>query len=253
MVKYSTEGAVAVVRLDRPPVNALSDQLAAELTEAFGMAADPGVRAVVVTGEPNFAAGADIKQFQEAQENASDRPIAGTLRDAIRVLETLPKPSIAAIFGFALGGGLELAMGADLRYMAGDARVGQPEIKLGLIPGAGGTQRLTRLVGLPKARDIVYTGRFVAAEEALAIGLADRVVPPDELLDTAMTDAAALASGPTVALAAAKRALIGGWGRPIEEALRIEADAFNETFRSEDAAEGVTAFVSKRDPSFRGR
>jgi enoyl-CoA hydratase/carnithine racemase len=253
MVKYSTDGAVAVVRLDRPPVNALSDQLAAELDEAFGMAADPEVRAVVVTGEPNFAAGADIKQFQEAQEGGSERPIAGTLRDAIRRLETLPKPSIAAIFGFALGGGLELAMGSDLRYMAGDARVGQPEIKLGLIPGAGGTQRLSRLVGLPKARDIVYTGRFVTAEEALAIGLADKVVPPDELLDTAMSDAAALASGPTVALAAAKRALIEGWGRPIDDALAIEADVFNETFRSEDAAEGVTAFVSKRDPSFRGR
>ena len=253
MVQYSTEGAVAVVRLDRPPVNALSDQLAAELGEAFAMAEDPDVRAVVVTGEPNFAAGADIKQFQEAQEGASDRPIAGTLRDAIRTLETLPKPSIAAIHGFALGGGLELAMGADLRYLASDARVGQPEIKLGLIPGAGGTQRLTRLVGLPKARDIVYSGRFVVAEEALAIGLADKVVATDELLETAMSDAAAMASGPTVALAAAKRALIEGWGRPIEDALGIEAEAFNETFRSEDATEGVTAFVSKREPTFRGR
>ena len=253
MVQYSTEGAVAVVRLDRPPVNALSDQLAAELGEAFAMAEDPDVRAVVVTGEPNFAAGADIKQFQEAQEGASDRPIAGTLRDAIRTLETLPKPSIAAIHGFALGGGLELAMGADLRYLASDARVGQPEIKLGLIPGAGGTQRLTRLVGLPKARDIVYSGRFVLAEEALAIGLADKVVPTDELLETAMSDAAAMASGPTVALAAAKRALIEGWGRPIEDALGIEAEAFNETFLSEDATEGVTAFVSKREPTFRGR
>jgi enoyl-CoA hydratase/carnithine racemase len=253
MVQYSTDGAVAVVRLDRPPVNALSDQLAAELDEAFAMAEDPEVRAVVLMGEPNFAAGADIKEFQEAQESASDQPIAGTLRDAIRRLETLPKPSIAAIFGFALGGGLELAMGADMRYMASDARVGQPEIKLGLIPGAGGTQRLTRLVGLSKARDIVYTGRFVVADEALSIGLADKVVPADELFAIAMSDAVVLASGPTVALAAAKRALTEGWGRTIEEALEIEADAFNETFRSEDATEGVTAFVTKRETIFRGR
>ncbi len=147
LVEYSVDGAVALVELTRPPVNALSEELSRELKAAFEKCQDPAIRAVVVTGRPHFAAGADIKGFQETYESGEGGDIAGTLVDAIWTLEGLAKPTIAAVFGYALGGGLELAMGADFRYLATDAQVGQPEIKLGIIPGAGGTQRLPRIVG----------------------------------------------------------------------------------------------------------
>jgi enoyl-CoA hydratase/carnithine racemase len=253
LVEYSVDGAVALVRLNRPPVNALSEELSRDLLAAFTQAADPTVRAVVVTGQPHFAAGADIKGFQEAYASARDERLASSLAEAITALEELAKPVIAAIHGYALGGGLELSMGADFRYLAEDALVGQPEIKLGLIPGAGGTQRLQRLVGHQKARDIVYSGRFVAPEEALAIGLADKVAPGGGLLEMAMTDAGIWAEGPTPALAAAKRALNHGWGRPILDGLAVEADEFNQTFWTDDAKEGVAAFIEKRQARFTGR
>lgn len=252
-VDYSVDGAVALIRLDRPPVNALSPELSEELVEAFGRAHEPEVRAVVITGEPHFAAGADIKAFQEHYETGSGEPLEILLRDAIRAFEQLAKPTIAAVHGYALGGGLELAMGADFRYLAEDAQVGQPEIKLGIIPGAGGTQRLTRLVGFGHAKEIIYSGRFVGASEALQLGLADAVVSSDKLLDQALDDAKRWAEGPTLALAAAKRAVNEGWGRPIDEALAIEERAFNDVFWTEDAKEGVAAFVAKEPPAFRGR
>lgn len=148
LVETTREGAVALVRLNRPPVNALNEELASDLLNAFRQCEDPEIRAVVVTGEPNFAAGADIKRFREQMESgAVNDSTATALVDAIAALESLEKPTIAVVHGFALGGGLELAMGADFRYFADDARVGQPEILLGLIPGAGGTQRLARLIG----------------------------------------------------------------------------------------------------------
>ena len=253
LVEYSVDGAVALVRLNRPPVNALSEELSQDLLEAFTRATDPAVRAVVVTGQPHFAAGADIKGFREAYASGREERLASSLAEAITALEDLAKPVIAAIHGYALGGGLELSMGADFRYLAEDALVGQPEIKLGLIPGAGGTQRLQRLVGHQKARDIVYSGRFVAPEEALAIGLADKVAPSAGLLEMAMTDAGIWAEGPTPALTAAKRALNHGWGKPILEGLAIEADEFNKTFWTDDAKEGVAAFVEKRQARFTGR
>ncbi|HUO46477.1 MAG TPA: enoyl-CoA hydratase/isomerase family protein [Acidimicrobiia bacterium] len=252
LVEFSLEGAVALIRLNRPPVNALSEELSQDLTAAFERAADPAIRAVVVTGQPHFAAGADIKGFQDAYDLESEERLASTLSNGIVALESLAKPVIAAIHGYALGGGLELALGADFRYLAEDAQVGQPEIKLGLIPGAGGTQRLQRLVGHQKARDIVYSGRFVGAEEALAIGLAEKVAVSADLVDVALTDAARWAEGPTPALAAAKRALNRGWGLPIEDALVIEADEFNKAFWTDDAREGVAAFIEKRQPRFTG-
>lgn len=252
LVDYSVQGAVALVRLNRPPVNALSEELCSDLIAAFIAAEDVAVRAVVVTGQPHFAAGADIKGFQEAYDASGEQKIAGSLVDAVWKLEGLKKPTIAAIHGYALGGGLELAMGADFRFLAEDAKVGQPEIKLGIIPGAGGTQRLPRIVGSQRAKELVYSGRFVDAVEAQSIGLADEVYRADEVLDKAMEAAATWAQGPTLAIAAAKMAINQGWGRPLEEAMKVEAAAFDQSFWTEDAKEGVKAFIEKRDAQFKG-
>ncbi len=253
LVQYDVDGAVAVITLNRPPVNALNAELGTAIAEAVARAASPEVRAVVITGTPHFAAGADITGFQAAFESDEPDFLAGHLSGVIRELEQLAKPVIAAVQGYALGGGLELAMGADFIYMAEDAQVGQPEIKLGIIPGAGGTQRLPRLVGFTTAKELNYTGRFVGADEAKEIGLAHKVAPAGELLDLAKADAARFAAGPTVAIGAAKRAMSEGWGRPIDDGLAAEAEAFSACFDTEDAREGVAAFLGKRKAEFTGR
>lgn len=252
LVSYTTEGAVGVIELNRPPVNALSTQLVEDIDEAIRCAADPDVRAVVITGRPHFAAGADINLFRVAHDRGAKALEELRIGAVARRLEQLPKPVIAAVFGYALGGGCELAMGADFRYLAEDAKVGQPEIRLGIIPGAGGTQRLPRLVGINRARELVYTGRHIGAEEALTIGLADKVFPADDLLAAAIADAAKYAAGPSVALAMSKRAINDGWGLPIDEAVAVEAAAFDEVFASDDAREGVSAFLEKRKARFTG-
>jgi enoyl-CoA hydratase/carnithine racemase len=252
LVDFTSEGAVGVITLNNPPVNALSSAVNADLAKAVDAAADPAIRAVVLKGGKHFAAGADINEFKAVFEGSDEGRLAGALSKTISRMEALPKPVIAAINGFALGGGLETAMGADFRYMATDAQVGQPEIKLGIIPGAGGTQRLARLVGWTRAKEIVYTGRFVSAEEALAIGLADKVLDPDEVVSTALEDAAMYATGPTKAIAAAKAAMHAGWGKAAQEGLSGELSEFQSLFTTADAEEGVSAFLEKREPSFKG-
>lgn len=252
-VELTVEGPVALVRIDRPPVNALTESVAQELHQTFESCSDPAIRSVVVTGEPHFAAGADIRGFQATFDAGVEERSAWTLQEAIALLESLGKPTIAAVHGFALGGGLELAMGADFRYLADDAKVGQPEILLGLIPGAGGTQRLTRLVGYQRAKELVFSGRQVNAEEALAIGLADKVLPGSDVLDNAMGAAREWATAPTAAIAAAKKALNIGAGLPVDQGLLVEREAFNESFKTEDAREGVAAFIAKRKAEFTGR
>lgn len=252
-VELSVDGPVALVRLNRPPVNALSEQVARELGEAFTRCQDKAIRAVVVTGQPHFAAGADIKGFKETLDEGGKEVAAGALAEATDVLDDLEKPTIAAVHGYALGGGCELSLGCDFRYVAEDAQIGQPEILLGLVPGAGGTQRLQRLIGFQRAKELVYTGRQVDAAEAAAIGYADKVAPSDEVLQLALDDAREWATKATVAIGAAKKALAAGLGHSLSDGLRVEMEQFQRSFGTEDAVEGVNAFVDKREADFSGR
>ncbi len=235
-----TDG-VALVTLERPKMNALSVVLLGRLRDVVaGLAADPP-GAVVVWGGPRlFAAGADVAEFR--QPGAAAR-IAAAFHEVTDALGALGCVTIAAITGYALGGGLELALACDLRVVSEDARLGQPEILLGIVPGGGATQRLPRLVGVSRAKDLIYTGRQVRADEALRIGLADRVVPPGRVLDEALALAAGLAAGPLVALAAAKRIIDEGLDERLDDALALEVDAFVACAETEDARLGVTSFL----------
>jgi enoyl-CoA hydratase len=250
-VRLEVDDGVAVVRVERPPANAIDLQVGTELGDAFREASDrDDVGAVVVWGGPKlFAAGADIKAMADLGPREI-HPVVSALSDALDVLEAMPKVSIAAVNGFALGGGFELALAADLRYLALDGQVGQPEIRLGVIPGAGGTQRLTHLVGPGRARDLIYTGRQVGAEEALRLGLVERVAPPGEVLARAVGDARGFARGPLVALAAAKAAIRAAVLTPGPEGLAREGELFRALFGTFDQREGMRAFLDKREPRF---
>ena len=252
LVDYEVAGAVAVITLDRPPVNALNAELIADVDAALAAAEEPAIRAVVMTGTKHFAAGADITRFVEAFDSDDPEPQASGLGALVRRFVLLEKPTIAAVRGYALGGGLELAMGADFRYLAEDAKVGQPEVQLGIIPGAGGTQRLSRLVGFQAAKEMNLTGRHITAAEAHALGLADKVVQPDELIEVAAKDAATWAAGPTRAYWAVKKSMADGYGHSMNAALEIERDAFDEVFTTADAKIGILAFVNKEKPDFSG-
>jgi enoyl-CoA hydratase/carnithine racemase len=236
--------AVATVRLNRPPMNALNTQMQEELRSvAARLGADASVRAVVIYGgEKVFAAGADVKEFA-GHTHAQMMLDAGRLSSALSAFAALPKPVIAAVTGFALGGGCELALTADFRVSADNARWGQPEILLGIIPGAGGTQRLPRLIGPAKAKDLVYSGRFVDAAEALQLGLVDVVVPAAEVYSTAVAMAARFARGPALALAAAKAAIDTGLDGDLGSGLRLEAHLFASLFATEDRTIGMASFL----------
>lgn len=253
-MRTEVEGAVATIRLDRPPANALGRAVSLELQEAArAMAGDDRVRAVVVWGGDRiFAAGADIKAMAEWGP-AEIEPDVSALEQACRDLEAIPKPVVAAIAGYALGGGCEVALSCDFRIVAEDAKLGLPEIRLGIIPGAGGTQRLPRLVGLARARALVYSGRHVGADEALAIGLVDAVVPRERVYATALEEAARWASGPTLALGAAKAAVNAAAELDRASGLRVEHDVFVRLFGTHDQREGMRAFLDKREPGFEGR
>jgi enoyl-CoA hydratase/carnithine racemase len=235
---------VVHVRLDHPPLNALSSALLGEIADVFtGLADDPSVKAVVVSGnEKALAAGADISEFGGPDEA---RAVAAAFRRAFDAITALPRPVIAAITGYALGGGLELAMACDLRVAADTARVGQPEILLGISPAAGATQRLPRLVGPARAKELVWSGRQVRADEALAIGLVDRVASADECLGQAIEWATHLAQGAVVAMGHAKIAIDVGLGRSIADGLDLEAERFVAVFDTNDARSGVESFRAK--------
>ena len=241
LVEARADG-VTVLRLNRPPLNPLSTALLRELEGiANGLAADASVKAVVVTGSDKaFAAGADVAEFTA---DGAAPVISAGIRAGLGALEAIPRPVIAAINGFALGGGLELALACDLRVASESARLGFPEIQLGIFPGGGGTQRATRLIGPAKTKDLVWTGRHVRAEEALAIGLVDRVVPADEVLDHALEWAGSLASGAVVAMGLAKRAIDRGLDGSLSAGLDVEAAGFLEVFATDDARAGIRTFL----------
>ena len=235
---------VATIRLERPPMNALNTALQEQLRAAAQQVSDdPDIRAVVIWGgEKVFAAGADVKEFA-GQDHAFMSRDAGRLTSSLDALARIPKPVIAAVTGYALGGGCELALTADFRVSADNARWGQPEILLGIIPGAGGTQRLPRLIGPAKAKDLIYTGRFVDAAEALEIGLVDVVVPKADVYATALKMAAKFATGPALALAAAKQAIDGGLDTDLATGLRLESYLFASLFATEDRTTGMASFI----------
>ena len=247
------DDGVATIRLDHPKVNALCRQLLIELRAAADeLIADPPGAVVLTGGERVFAAGADITEFKGPDEA---RELGGLFMAANAALAAIPRVVIAAVAGYALGGGCELAMACDLRVASDKARFGQPEILLGIIPGGGGTQRLARLVGLSRAKDIILTGRTVDAEEALRIGLVDRVVPADELHQAAYALAAELAKGALVAQGLAKRAIDQGPEGTLDDGLRLEQELFAEVFTTEDSRTGVASFLEQGPgkATFQGR
>lgn len=244
-VNLEVDGAIGTIRLDRPPMNALNKQVQEEIRAAANEAGEnPDVRAVIVYGgEKVLAAGADIKEMN-GMTYAGMAARSGQLSSAFSAVADIPKPTVAAITGYALGGGFELAMCCDIRIAGDNAKVGQPEILLGIIPGAGGTQRLARLVGPAKAKDIVFSGRFVDAEEALRIGLVDQVVAPDEVYNAAKAWAGAFAAGPALALRAAKLAIDGGLDGDLASGLKLESHLFAGLFATDDQKIGMESFVA---------
>jgi enoyl-CoA hydratase/carnithine racemase len=244
-VTLEVSDGIGTIRLDRPPMNALNRQVQEEIRAAAREATvNSDVRAVIVYGgEKVFAAGADIKEMA-AMSVVEMTDIAAELQSALGSLSTIPKPVVAAVTGYALGGGLEVALGADRRIAGDNAKLGVPEVLLGVIPGGGGTQRLARLIGPSRAKDMVFTGRFVGAEEALRIGLVDEVVAPDEVYNAARAWAGQFTTGASRALAAAKASIDQGLDVDLTNGLRVEAQQFAALFATEDRTVGMESFIA---------
>lgn len=236
------QDGVAVITLQNPKVNALSSAVLSQLQAAAeGLTADPPGAVVITGGDRVFAAGADISEFGGSDKAAEIGPL---FLEALNAVAAIPRATIAALAGFALGGGCELALACDFRIASAKARLGQPEILLGIIPGGGGTQRLPRLIGPAKAKDLIFSGRQVRAPEALTMGLVDRVVEPDSLHAEALAWAAELAAGATVAQGLAKQAIDDGLDGPLSDGLELEQRRFVEVFGTDDAAIGVASFLA---------
>jgi enoyl-CoA hydratase len=252
-IEVTTEGAIGIVTLNRPKaLNALSHELMAELVQALeGFDRDEKIRAIVLTGsERAFAAGADIKEM------ADETSISIMLKDQFATwdrVKNIKKPIVAAVSGFALGGGCELAMTCDIIVASETAQFGQPEINIGVIPGAGGTQRLTRCVGKYRAMEMILTGKPITAHEALGYGLVCKVVPVELFLDEAKAVAKEIAKRPPLAVQLAKEAVLKAFDVPMVEGLNFERKNFYTLFASEDQKEGMKAFMEKRAATFVGR
>ncbi len=255
LVSYAIDDSIAIITIDNPPMNPLTtelrDQLVAILDE-LDLKKDK-VRVAILTGKGKaFMAGADIKSFPElTQEKAKARLKRG--RQLYLKVEQFERPVLCAINGYCLGAGLELAMCCDIRIASSKAQVGQPEINVGVIPGGGGTQRLPRLVGEGIAKELIYTGKFISAEEADKIGLVNKVVEPEKLMNEAMEMASLIASKPPLAVRAAKEAIDRGLNMTLLEGLEVEAYHWSYLCGTEDQKEGARAFIEKRKPVFKGK
>ncbi|GAW92057.1 enoyl-CoA hydratase-related protein [Calderihabitans maritimus] len=255
LVKLEVEGKIAVITIDHPPVNALNAQVMAELDEALDqVASDKEIGVLIITGagEKAFVAGADIRQFPELDEKAG-RELSARGQAIFDKIEELAIPVICAINGYALGGGCELALACDIRVVAENAKLGQPEVNLAVIPGYGGTQRLPRLVGAGKAKQLIFTGDAIDAQEAYRIGLADELVPAGQALEKAKEMAKKILTKGPVAIRLCKEAINRGLQMPLKEGLALEAELFGKACATEDKNEGAKAFLEKRKPNFQGK
>ncbi len=254
-ILFETEGPLAIITVNRPKaLNALSPQVVGELEQAIKDIRDSDdIRAVILTGagDKAFIAGADIAAMSKMSP-LEGRAFSRYGQDVLFSLEKLPQPVIAAVNGFALGGGCEIAMACDFIYAADSAKFGQPEINLGIIPGFGGTQRLSRLVGKGWAKELCLTGAIIGADQAAAIGLVTRVFPAEELMEAAKKTALGMAAKGRVSLRAIKELIDNGYDMSLERAIPMEAENFATCFASPDQAEGMTAFLEKRKPDFKG-